>query len=246
MGIFIKRSSLLPSFSMPSIPTTVRVDMFFDRTDVINALSAMERKSLIRATMLVRRAAYNLIRPMGLAKPKLKEQEANRGMRLEQILPQVTDPRRRRVIIKRIREIQRKPPSPPGQPPHTHTPYRNHQYSYLGFRRNLYNGFDATTRSGVVGPDKKGEQWTIPKLHEFGGSKVLRQYVLVPKYPRYNKPIVKWVDPREKVGQEWVPTGRIESKVYPARPFMAPALEKTRTKIAACFAGQFSAGVVRG
>lgn len=242
MGVFIKQARLLPSFRVPSIPTTINVNMFFDRADVINALSAMEFKALTKGSLLVRRTAQRSIRKMGLARPKLVEQKANPGMRLDAILAQTTNRRRRAVIIQRIREIKTRPPSAPGTPPHTHVPISH----MLGFRRNLYNAYDKGSHSAVVGPSKKGAEWTIPRLHEFGGSKGLRQWVLVPKYPRYTKPIVKWIGMRDDPGQGWVATGQTKSARYPARPYMAPALEKCRPRLARLFEGTFSAGVVRG
>lgn len=242
MGVFIKSARLLPSFRMPSIPTTVNVNMFFDRGPVIAALTKMERASLSKAGLLVKDAAKRSIKKMGLAKPKLVEQRANPGMRLSEILSRATNNRRRAIIIERIREIKTRPPSQPGTPPHTHVPWSH----MLGLRRILLNGVDLGTKSAVVGPSRKGEDWTIPRLHEFGGSKGLRQWVLIPKYPRYNKPIVKWVGLRENPGQGWVATGESNVFRYPARPYMRPALAKCRPKFAKLFEGQFSAGVVRG
>lgn len=241
MGVFIKHSRLLPSFRVPGIPTTVNVNMFFDRAAVKNALTEMEYKSLSKAGMLVKDAARRLIKPMGMARPKLVEQRANPGMRLSDILARTTNKKRRAIMIQRIREIKTRPPSAPGTPPHTHVPYSH----MLGFRRNLYNGYDKMTHSAVVGPSKKGAEWTIPKLHEFGGSKGLTQYVLVPKWPRYTKPIVKWVGMRDDPGEGWVPTGESKTFRYPARPYMAPALRKCRPRLAKLFEGAFSAGVVR-
>lgn len=242
MGIFIKQARLLPSFRVPSIPTTINVNMFFDRAAVKNALTAMEYKALSKAGMVVKDAAKRSIKKMGMAKPKLVEQKANPGMRLSDILARTTNNRRRAVIIERIRQIKFRPPSAPGSPPHTHVPFGH----MLGFRRNLYNAYDKGSHSAVVGPSKKGSEWTIPMLHEFGGSKGLKEFVLVPKYPRYTKPIIKWVGIRDDPGQGWVATGQTKSAKYPARPYMAPALAKCRPKLAKLFEGQFSAGIVRG
>lgn len=241
MGIFIKRGRLLPSFRVPGIPTTVNVNMFFDRAHVIAALTAMERHSLSKAGLLVKDAAKRSIKKMGLARPKLVEQEANPGMRLSDILAKTTNKKRRAIIIERIRQIKTRPPSPPGTPPHTHVPWKH----MLGLRRVLLNGVDLGTKSAVAGPAKRGDDWTIPRLHEFGGSKGLTEYVLVPKWERYNKPIIKWVGKRDDPGPGWLPTGRSQSFTYPARPYMKPALAKTRPKLAKLFQGAFSAGIVR-
>lgn len=241
MGIFIKRGRLLPSFRVPSIPTTVNVNMFFDRAEVKNALTAMEYHALSKAGMLVKDAARRSIRKMGLARPKLVEQQANPGMRLSDILAKTTNRKRKAIIIERIRQIKTRPPSPPGTPPHTHVPWKH----MLGLRRVLLNGYDKATHSAVAGPAKRGDEWTIPRLHEFGGSKGLKEYVLTPKYPRYNKPIMKWVGLRDDPGDGWVATGRSQVFRYPARPYMAPALKKTRPKLAKLFQGAFSAGINR-
>lgn len=242
MSIFIRRARLLPSFRVPSVPTTVNVNMFFDRSEVKNALTAMEYRALSKAGMIVKDSAKRSIHKMGLARPKLVEQKANPGMRLSDILAKTTNKKRRSVIIERIRQIKTRPPSAPGTPPHTHVPFSH----MLGLRRVLLNGYDKATHSAVAGPARRGSDWTIPRLHEFGGSKGLVQYVLVPKYPRYNKPIVKWIGSKESPGDGWVPTGEAKVFRYPARPYMAPALAKCRPRLAKLFEGQFSAGVVRG
>lgn len=242
MGIFIKRGRLLPSFRVPSVPTTINVNMFFDRAAVKNALTAMEYQSLSKAGMIVKDAAKQSIKKMGLARPKLVEQRANPGMRLSEILARTTNRKRKAIIIERIRQIKTRPPSPAGSPPHTHVPWKH----MLGLRRVLLNGYDKTTHSAVAGPAKRGDDWTIPRLHEFGGSKGLKEYVLTPKYPRYTKPIIKWVGLRDDPGNGWIATGRSKLSQYPPRPYMGPALRKVRPKLAKLFQGAFSAGVSRG
>lgn len=248
MGLFIKRGSLLPGLSrltgrMPGIPTTISVNMFFDRKSVQDALTAMEYRSLTRASLLVRRTAAKSIQKVGAARPKLKVMKDNPNLSLRQIAG-MTGLRNstKRAVEQRIREIYFPPASPPGTPPYTHVPSSH----MLGFRRNLYNGYDRSTHSAVVGPSKKGAEWTIPMLHEFGGQKTLAAYVWRPNYPRYTKPIVRWFSPRESPGSNWVPAGQRKVFRYPARPYMKPALAKCRPAIAKLFAGQFSAGLVRG
>ncbi len=245
MGLFIKRGSLLPGLSgrLPGIPTTISVNMFFDRKSVQDALSAMEYRSLTRASLLVRRTAAKSIHKVGAAQPQLKVMKANPNLSLRQIagmtgLKQST----RRAIEQRIREIQFPPSSPPGTPPYTHVPSSH----MLGFRRNLYNAYDRASRSAVVGPSKKGNDWTIPMLHEFGGQKTLAAYVWRPRYPRYTKPIVRWFTANETPDSNWMPAGQRKVFRYPARPYMKPALAKSRPRIAKMFEGQFSAGLVRG
>jgi hypothetical protein len=245
MGIFLRRASLLPGLSggIPKIPTTISVNMFFDRKAVQDALTAMEYKALTKSSLLVRRTAAKSIRKVGSAKPRLKVMKANPNLSLRQIAG-MTGLRKstKRAVEMRIREIQFPPASPPGSPPFTHVPSSH----MLGFRRNLYNAYDRGTHSAVVGPSKKGSDWTIPMLHEFGGKKTLVQYVWQPRYPRYSKPIVRWFSVNETPGSNWIPAGQRQTFRYPARPYMKPALAKSMPKFAKMFEGAFSAGLVRG
>lgn len=243
MAIFVRSGGMLPSFKLPSLPTHIKVDMFFDRKAVKDALSAMEYKALTKASLLVRRTAQKSIKKMGMAKPLLKEQKANPGMGLDTILrTQKLTARKQASIVERIREIKTRPPSQPGSPPHTHVPFG----MMLGFRRNLYNAYDKTTHSAVVGPTQKGPEWTIPQLHEFGGSKTLKAWVWKPQYPRYKKPIIRWFSAGDKPGPGWLPTRMTKRSSYPARPYMRPALNKSRPQFAKFFEGAFSAGVYGG
>lgn len=240
MAVFVRPGGILPSFKLPSLPTHIKVDMFFDRASVKSALSKMEYKGLTRSSLLVRRTAQKSIRKMGLAKPQTKAMKANPGMSLDTILrTQKLGKRTQASLIERIREIKTRPPSAPRTPPHTHVPFGH----MLGFRRNLYNAYDKGTHSAVVGPSKKGAAWTIPQLHEFGGSKTLRAWVWRPRWEPYKKPIVKWVGQGENAGAGWLPTSQRKTARYPARPYMAPALVKSRPQFAKFFEGAFSAGV---
>jgi len=261
VGLFPTAGSMFPGGGSVRLIPEVRVSMFFDRSSVKNAMTKAEHKALSRASLLVRRTAQKSIRKMGMAKPKLAIMNAYSGMNLSQIsrLPgasteragtardsrgrflkgsgarrsrdgRITE-RDRQKVIQRVREMKTKPPSAPGTPPHTHVPFGH----MLGFRRNLYNAYDSQTHSAVVGPSKKGQDWQAPQLHEFGGSKRLVGYVWRPKYERYNKPIVRWVSPGTKLGDQWIPLGKSKTSSYPPRPFMRPALEKSRGRIAEMF-----------
>jgi hypothetical protein len=245
MGIFLRRSSLFPGLSggIPKIPTTISVNMFFDRKSVQDALSAMEYKALTKSSLLVRRTAVKSIRKVGSAKPKLKVMKQNPNLSLRQIagLTGLRSSTKRAVQL-RIREVMFPPASPPGTPPFTHVSSSH----MLGFRRNLYNAYDRGTHSAVVGPSKKGSDWTIPMLHEFGGKKTLAAYVWKPRYPRYTKPIVRWFTANETPGENWIPTGQRQTFDYPARPYMKPALAKSMPRFAKMFEGAFSAGLVGG
>lgn len=243
MAIFVRSGGMLPSFKLPQLPTTIKVDMFFDRKAVKDALSAMEYRALTKASLLVRRNAQKSINKVGMAKPQTKEMKANPGMSLDTILrTQKLTARKQSALIERIREIKTRPASQPGSPPNTHVPFG----MMLGFRRNIYNGYDKITHSAVAGPSKKGEEWTIPMLHEFGGAKTLRAWVWKPEYPRYRKPIIRWLSAFDKPGPGWLPTQMTKRVSYPARPYMKPALDKSRPQFAKFFEGAFSAGVYGG
>lgn len=270
--IYVRSGGMLPSFKLPSLPTTIKVDMFFDRKAVKDALSAMEYRGLTKASLLVRRTAQKSITKVGMAKPQLRVMKANPSLSLaaiaalpsagsyrgdvsrdsqgrflkgsgsRQFVAGVITEKDRAEILQRIREIKARPASQPGSPPNTHVPFGH----MLGFRRNLYNAYDKITHSAVVGPSKKGPEWTIPQLHEFGGAKTLRAWVWQPKYPRYKKPIIQWLSAGDKPGPGWTPTQMTKRSSYPARPYMKPALDKSRPQFAKFFEGAFSAGVYGG
>lgn len=222
----------------------ITVNTFFDRAAVKNALTKAEYHAFSRAGLLVRRTAKESIRKMGLAKPMLKVMKTYPGLDLS-MLARLEPGRKsrdgfitkrdRKRVIERIREIKTRPPSPAGTPPHTHVPGSH----MLGFRRNLYNAYDRSTHSAVIGPSRKGAEWSIPQLHEYGGAKRLKAYVWKPKYKRYTKPIIRWVSERQNPGDGWLPLNEKKVFTYPPRPFMRPALAKTRDKIAALFRNTF-------
>jgi hypothetical protein len=233
---------------VPSIAVKASVDLFFDRAAIKAALSEMDLKALSKASLVVKDRAKRTIKKRGLARIPLRVQEkfpaagvatlVNMGVR-------ASTPRGNRKLGNRIiREVQRPPASPPGTPPHTHTPYSGHQASYLGFRRNLWNFYDPQTHSAVVGPSKKGRM--IPYLHEFGGSVNLVTWVFIPQMT--NRTMKSPITMKLPTGQfpsdpsVWKPLsfGKT-SVVYPARPFMAPAMRfcVANGSIAKAFAGQF-------
>jgi hypothetical protein len=129
-------------------------------------MSAMDLRALSKASMVVKDRAKRIIKKKGLARisRKLQESHAGAGPAKLAALGLITNKMRDTII----REVQAPPASAPGTPPHTHTPYSGHFASFLGFRRNLWNFYDASTHSAVVGPSRKGRM--IPYLHEFGGS----------------------------------------------------------------------------
>lgn len=220
-----------------------RTSAFFDKDGVKGVLSEMERKALSKASLVIKDRAFRIIKKVGLSRIPRKLQEKYPGAGPTALLGMglITTKERDRII----REVQFPPSSPPGTPPYTHTPYSGHQASYLGFRRNLWNFYDASTHAGVVGPSKKGRM--IPYLHEFGGSQRLRTWVWIPqkftKNGRMRKPIVM----KLPVGQspsditKWRPTAMMDSVIYPARPFMQPAMDFciANGSIARAFGGTF-------
>jgi len=212
---------------VPSIGLRVKVDMFFDRAAVKDAMSDGEYKALTKSSMKVKDIAKKSIKKKGMARLPFKVQENFPGAGINTLLASGAITARMHKTI--VREIRTPPASAPGSPPFTHTPYSGGQASYLGFRRNLWNYYDSQTHSAVVGPSKKGR--SLPYLHEFGGDLSLRTWVWVPKYGAMRRPITMKLPmgQRPRDTSKWTPTSIIDSKVYPARPFMGPALQKAVT-----------------
>jgi hypothetical protein len=256
----------LPQGQMGLVPH-VNVGMFFDKAAVNSALNRMEKRALSRASLLVRRTAQKSIKKQGAAKRQLKVVGLNSGLKLSDVakLPGMTSDRAgvrrdvqgrymrgsgamrsragviteadRRKVLERLREVRSRDASPAGSPPNTHVPSGH----ALGFRTNLYNAFDASTRSAVVGPLRRGSTWWLPQLHEFGGSGVLEAFALQPKRPSPTKPpLIMWVGQGTRLGSMWMPLGQTRRVVYPPRPFMRPALAQNASKIEDCFREAFA------
>jgi hypothetical protein len=237
------------SFHVPSVAMRVSVRQFFDRAAVKEALGAMNLKAFSIASLKVKNIAKESIKKKGLAKPILKVMRDNPGSTLSSLLADPsTSKKNRRAVMERIREIKAKEPSPPGTPPHTHVPYGH----MLGFRRNLWNFYDSSSHSAVVGPSKKGRQ--LPYLHEFGGTITMRLWAWIPqKYTKSGKmrsPIIMRLpigtSPRNT--GKWRPLSVTERSDYPERPFMRPAMMKAiaNGSIAKAFGGKFVAKSGRG
>lgn len=225
----------------------VQTRFFFDRAAVQQGMNRTLWMGLYRASTRVRQRAQRSIRRVGRARPPLRIMQANQGVALAQLVNMAPDRRTRRAIVRRMAEIQNRPASPPGTPPFTHVP----PGVMVGFRRNLYNSYDPGTNSAVVGPMRRGRQWDLPALHEQGGMLRMRRWVWVPPYrPRAGYvPLVRWIregfpPPRPRRGQ-WAPMNLLRRFPYPARPFLAPALQESirRGEIAAAFANTFVARV---
>lgn len=248
---------LMPN--IPSVHLRVSTSLFFDRAEIKAAMSDMQHKALFKASRIVIDRARRIIKKRGLARiPKALRREYP-GMgpaelhRAGGLLGKTwTQSRTRMRLI--VREVQRPKGSPPGTPPFTHTPTEGHQASYLGFRRNLWNYFDPQTRSAVAGPSKKGRM--LPFLHEFGGRVDLKTWVYVPqiktKMGGMRSPIVMKMaaGAQPKDTSRWRPLRSFEHKatMYPARPFMRPAMEfcVSNGSIARAFRGAFQATAGHG
>ena len=228
---------------IPNLGMRANTSAFFDKDAVKGALSEMERKALSKASLVIKDRAFRIIKKRGLARIPRKLQEKHPGAGPTALFNKGLISGKQRDII--IREVQTPKGSPAGTPPYTHTPYAGHQASFLGFRRNLWNFYDASTHAGVVGPSKKGRM--IPYLHEFGGGLRLRTWVWVPqkftKSGRMRKPIVMKLPLGQSPSDatKWRPTAMIDSVIYPARPFMQPAMDFciANGSIARAFGGTF-------
>lgn len=228
-------------FKIPGVALKASVNAFFDRADVIAALTEAERRGLSKASLRVKDHAKKSITRMGRAKPRLKVMKDNPNLPLTAIaqMPGIS-PRTRRAVLQRIREIQTKPASRPGTPPNTHVPFSH----MLGFRRNLWNFVVLETKSAVVGPSKKGKM--IPYLHEFGGTVQMKTWVYRPRWDGGMRQPIVWrraVGERPANAARWMVAPGTQSVQYPERPYMYPALLKAirRGDLAKAFGGQFQA-----
>jgi hypothetical protein len=229
--------------SIPAIGMRVSINSFFDRQAVKDAMSEMDLKALSKASMLVKDRARRIIKKRGMARLPLKVQEQFPAGGITSLVSMGVISKRAGDTI--IREVQKPPASSPGSPPHTHTPYAGHFASYLGFRRNLWNFYDQQTHSAVVGPSKKGKM--IPYLHEFGGVLRMRTWVYIPQVKTRRGGMKKPITMKLPTGQRphnqthWRPMSLQTVSVYPARPYMKPAMDfcVANGSLAKAFAGKF-------
>jgi hypothetical protein len=243
----------IPGFvpQVPSIGMKASVDLFFDRTAIRNAMSAMDHAALFKSGGLIRDRVRRIIKRRGMARIPTKIRDNFPGAGIQTLMSMgvlgktwVQSGRAGRRII---REVQNPPHSPAGSPPFTHTPESGHPQSYIGFRRNLWYYFDRASHSVVVGPSRKGRM--IPYLHEFGGTLKLKTWVFVPQIKTKRGGMKSPIIMRLPAGQQpthaahWKPMRGFEHKstVYPARPFMKPAMEHciANGSIARAFEGKF-------
>lgn len=133
----------------------------------------------------------------------------------------------------------RKGASRPGQPPSAHKSKRlaalkrmkraRHNGALL--REMLYYAYDPSSGSVVVGPlgfKAKGGV-SVPALHEFGGTRAADGQTILVKNTPGRDVTGRFVSAGERVLKL---TGTLR---YPKRPYMGPALEKTRAKFAGFF-----------
>lgn len=233
----------LPRF--PRVPGRIALTgntrFFFDRQFIRNSLNKAEWTALTRASLKVKDYARKSIKKRGRARIPMKlRRTTGDGILGELRAIGLLGPKVRASVL---REIQNPPASPAGTPPFTHTPHEGHQASYLGFRRNLWNFYDPQTRSAVVGPSAKGRN--LPFLHEFGGTVNTQTMVWIPRLSRsMRRPIIREVGSfgeLPKARGRWNPVGPAKTRVYPARPYMRPALRKAimNGAIAKAFANTF-------
>lgn len=224
----------------------VRFRFSFNTPELKAALGGAKTKSLRRVGYKLMGTARKSIRKMGNARPRLKVMKTYGNLSLSQIaaLPGMQRQTRRvarnasgqytagggrrqsgngeitegdrRKIQERIREVQTKPPSAAGTPPHTHTGI---------MRRDIVFDYDRTSESVVVGSFMAGGAW-LASLHEFGGMQRMRAWAFIPKYPGRYTGILAWYrhDRGPKRRANWAPTGFQETFPYPARPYMSAAM----------------------
>lgn len=243
LGNLVPTGQLLPmsggsiGLGIPGIPMRINVDYFFDRAAVRGAMSDARYWALYRAGSVVMQIARRSIRRMGLARPRLRIMEENPGVPLRTLMADPNTPRRtRNRLAQRLYEIQARPPSAPGTPPHTHTGI---------FRRGITYDYDRSSESVVIGQTLEGGNW-LAALHEFGGYQRMQGWAWIPRYPRYTRGIIMW----QREGRaprntgRWAPTNMRQTMTYPERPYMLPAMERAVAsgRIAQEFAGRFRRG----
>jgi hypothetical protein len=260
--------ALLPSIRPAEIPVRVKFSMFFDKAGVAAGISKAKRAGLYKAGSVVMQAARRSIRKMGSARPKLKVEKVYSKMALQEIvklkgataerLGVLRDSRGRFLVgsggissrdglitetdRQRVRELlfemKYKPPSAPGNPPHTHG-------AQAQLRRSITYGYDASTESVVIGGFMPGIEKLV-SLHEFGGSQKMAPWAWVPdKFGRgYSGIIGWWAVGRAPRSRRWTPLTAMKPRhfIYPKRPYMRPALKKSvdAGKISEAFGNSFT------
>lgn len=225
-----------------------RFNFTLNGPELTRQLGKAKTRALRRAGYKVMGTARKSIRKMGNAKPRLAVMKTYRNLSLQQIarLPgtrtqtaaaarntngqyiagggqrrsangYITE-RDRRKVQERIREVQTKPPSLPGHPPHTHTGV---------LRRDIVFDYDRSSESVVVGSFMAGGGW-LASLHEFGGTMRMRAWAYVPRYEGRYTGILAWyrLDRGPRRRSSWEPTSFTQTFPYPSRSYMGAAVRR--------------------
>ena len=167
---------------------------FFNQGVVQKALDRATAKILGRAGGATRLTAQRSIKRMGLMR-KTPRQWTKKG-------------RLSKAYQKWIQEVRERPPSPPGQPPHTWTGF---------LREDIVYAYDPATKKVVVGPYR--QPW-LNRLMEYGGVQPMRVW----RSKLSGRTFLFSKTPRSHQGLE--ETSETVLARYPPRPFMAPAMRK--------------------
>lgn len=166
----------------------------FDQLAVYKKMVAAEKKPVKDFGNFVRRAAKGLIRPA--AKSKL---ERVRIARL--VYNRSRTPATRQLALEVLIAAQEAASAPPGSPPRS---VKGH------LKKNIFDAWDSSTRSEVIGPVALGAG-VAPHALEYGGASVT-------KIRKNNQTITRVVNIRP-------------------HPFMQPALAREAPKFPKLFAG---------
>ena len=123
-------------------------DMFLDRPEVVRAIEAGRRKALGKAGGYLRLVAQRSMKTVEPYGPDWKHPQ-----------PGLEKGKRKRKLAG---------PSRPGEPPHA---IRTHPW----LKKKLYYSFDAGAKTVVVGPERLGKSSDAPHRLEFGGSGFARR-----------------------------------------------------------------------
>lgn len=174
---------------------------FFDRAAVIQQVDKDTLRFLRNAGGYGRKVARSSMKRKGKARKQPKNMNGRAGQKWQQ-------------------EVTEQPSSPPGTPPFVHSDDENRSLKKILF------AFQSSNKGVVVGPVllQTARQFAIgaqpvPELLEKGGSQKVQEKMIGGR---------RWVPLRGRYrpGQ---PT-RTRTAKYSARPFMAPAQQKTKAK----------------
>lgn len=180
-------------------------DLFFDRLNVILAIEKARLKFLRNAGGFARKTARTSMKRKGKARKPPKNKNG-------------------KAYAKWQEEILKQPVSPPGSPPFCHT---DDAFVTL---KNILFAYDMSSGGVVVGPVGLRHKYLQsqggripPALHEYGGSSVIPE-----KQVTFGNGGTKWIRRGRYARPDQLTRNR--KVTYPARPFMKPAIEKTKSK----------------